>query len=327
MLRPVQPQQRMHSGRRGFTLIELLVVIAIIAILIALLLPAVQQAREAARRMQCKNQLKQISLAAQNFHDSQNTLPPGYLGPVPVGTRNTNSNVGTFQQIGVLVYLLPFMELNDLEKQVRVIKILDQTGPAWWRDGVSWTTAHYNIPAFICPTASPFDNELGTTATTNTFGPQNGNWGTLELWYFTHPWGTNLGRTNYVGVSGVLGMVPVTNGWYRYHGPLGNRTRFKISQITDGSSYTLLFGEHTGGIHVISDRDRHLLSHSWIGTGTMPVAWGLEGKEWYRFSSDHADQVNFAMADGSVQTINVNMDIWKFRYHAGMEERGVTEGL
>lgn len=122
-------------------------------------------------------------------------------------------------------------------------------------------------------------------------------------------------------------MVPVDNGWYKYHGALGNRTKFKISEIEDGSSYTLLFGEHTGGIHVISDRDRHLFSHSWIGTGTMPVAWGLEGKEWYRFSSEHNDQVNFAMADGSVQTINVNIDVWKYRYHGGMEERGVTEGL
>ena len=78
---------------------------------------------------------------------------------------------------------------------------------------------------------------------------------------------------------------------------------------------------------MIGNRDRHLLSHSWIGTGTMPVAWGLDGKEWYRLSSDHNDQVNFAMADGSVQTINVNIDIWKFRYHAGMQERQPTEGL
>ncbi|MDP7274146.1 MAG: DUF1559 domain-containing protein, partial [Planctomycetaceae bacterium] len=96
-------QRARSQTRRAFTLIELLVVIAIIAILIALLLPAVQQAREAARRTSCKNRLKQISLAAQNFHDQMNTLPPGYLGPMPVGSRNTNSNISTFQQIGVLV--------------------------------------------------------------------------------------------------------------------------------------------------------------------------------------------------------------------------------
>ena len=327
MFRPVRPARSETHSRRAFTLIELLVVIAIIAILIAMLLPAVQQAREAARRVQCKNRLKQIALAAQTFHEQRNTLPPGYLGPVPVGSRNNNTNISTFQQIGVIVYLLPHMEQSSLEKQVRVLKLLNKTGPSWWRDTVSWQTAHYKIPALLCPSANPYGNELGTSATTNTFGPPGGNWGTLELWYFPHPWGTNLGRTNYVGCSGVLGMVPVDNGWYKYHGALGNRTKFKISEIEDGSSYTLLFGEHTGGIHVISDRDRHLFSHSWIGTGTMPVAWGLEGKEWYRFSSEHNDQVNFAMADGSVQSINVNIDVWKYRYHGGMEERGVTEGL
>ena len=75
--------------KRGFTLIELLVVIAIIAILIALLLPAVQQAREAARRTQCKNNLKQLALAVHNYHDTANTFPPGYnFAPPNHVTRN-----------------------------------------------------------------------------------------------------------------------------------------------------------------------------------------------------------------------------------------------
>lgn len=327
MLSQLRAPRRVSHSRRGFTLIELLVVIAIIAILIALLLPAVQQAREAARRTSCKNRLKQISLAAQNFHDQGNTLPPGYLGPMPVGSRNTNSNISTFQQIGVLVFLLPHMEQQQLQHQVKVLKVLDRIGPAWWRDGVSWTAAHYRIGNFICPSANPYGNSRGTAATTNTFGPTSGGHGTLELWYFPNPGGSRLGRTNYVGVSGVLGHVPPGNGWYKWHGALGNRTKIKISEITDGSSYTFLFGEHTGGIHEIGGHDDHLYSHSWMGSGCMPTAWGLDGMEWYKFSSEHGDMVQFAMADGSVQVINTNMELGKYRNHSGMSERNATEGF
>lgn len=89
---------------RGFTLIELLVVIAIIAILIALLLPAVQQAREAARRTECKNNLKQLGLAIHNYHDSFNTVPPGWIG----------SGVSAPNNFGWSIFLLPQIEQNNL---------------------------------------------------------------------------------------------------------------------------------------------------------------------------------------------------------------------
>ncbi len=330
MLRSTQSPRR-AADRRGFTLIELLVVIAIIAILIALLLPAVQQAREAARRTQCKNRLKQIALSAHNFHDNNNKLPPGYLGPLPVGTRAIGGP-GRYQQIGVLTRLLPFMEMNEIEERIKVLKVLDRAGPSWWSDGVSWNTAHYKIPAFLCPSTDAYANDTGVSACTNTYGPPTGGSGTLILWYFANASGGNLGRTNYVGVSGRLGTMPVGNGWYRYRGALGNRTQTKIAEIKDGSSYTLLFGEHTGGKipagtnHTVGG-DRHQFSLSWMGTGTMPTAWGLQNQYWYQFSSDHDEQINFAMADGSVQTIGINMNSVKYQEHSTMDNREATEGL
>src|SRR3569832_1085053 len=103
----------MHSRRRrpGFTLIELLVVIAIIAVLIALLLPAVQQAREAARRSQCKNNLKQFGLALHNYHDNYKMFCPAYMNPgssaCPGGVGNTRNATG-------YLYLLPYLDQAPL---------------------------------------------------------------------------------------------------------------------------------------------------------------------------------------------------------------------
>src|SRR5438477_4994950 len=93
----------MRSRRSGFTLIELLVVIAIIAVLVSLLLPAVQQAREAARRTQCKNNLKQLGIALHNYHSTLDTFPPNL---VPGGT-NYKYSAGNW---GVLAYLSPYLD-------------------------------------------------------------------------------------------------------------------------------------------------------------------------------------------------------------------------
>jgi prepilin-type N-terminal cleavage/methylation domain-containing protein len=104
--------------RFGFTLVELLVVIAIIGVLVALLLPAVQAAREAARRSQCTNNLKQIALATHNFHDTYKVFPPGLLG-MRVGP-NPHPGPSLDQGIGVLPFLMPFMELNNVRDRITV---------------------------------------------------------------------------------------------------------------------------------------------------------------------------------------------------------------
>ena len=116
--------------RRGFTLIELLVVIAIIAILIGLLLPAVQKVREAAARTVCQNNLKQIALAAHNYESAYGAMPPGYLGPLFGPRRPRRTAAGTFfdaQWFGTMVFLLPYIEQENIYRQLVTNKSLDKT--------------------------------------------------------------------------------------------------------------------------------------------------------------------------------------------------------
>ena len=170
---------KLRFSRHGFTLIELLVVIAIIAILIALLLPAVQQAREAARRAQCKNNLKQIGLALHNYHESR--------GVLPAGTRLWQGSP----------YVGPGDWYDDFSWTSMIGPELDQIG--WFRSfnfNVSYSEAvndaarKFQVPVYGCPTDGQKKNEWGST-----------NWSRLRTNYAANFGNTNLGQLTKSGVT------------------------------------------------------------------------------------------------------------------------------
>ena len=145
----------MQSSRQhGFTLMELLVVIAIIGLLLALLLPAVQAAREAARRSECANKLKQIGVASHQFQTAHRRFPPGWLGPKPSALLPPYDG----QYAGSLVFVLPYLELNMISDQIDVdmpqqgnisIIDLDRVGTGYWRRAKAWELAQTRIGSFV----------------------------------------------------------------------------------------------------------------------------------------------------------------------------------
>ncbi len=320
----------MRSRRPGFTLIELLVVIAIIAVLIALLLPAVQQAREAARRTQCKNNFKQMGLAFHNYHDVYNQFPPAYTLLKGNGSciqdgipsASPDFNIHTYAE-----FLLPYIDqapmygLIDFKAPYMSPVTAPCTGKAYSANNKA--AIKNAIPAFICPSAIHPSNIIPITCT-------DFDGSTAVTW--------ETGVMDYAPVGGFFGVLK--NTYIVPQRPQGSYTgllsddkpRNGIRDCTDGTSNTLILCEiagrnavyekgkldptettYGGGWADFSNAENWFKGSSVDGTtGGGPCVINCTNRISNGAYSFHVGGVHIVLADGSVRFVSENLNIGTF---------------
>lgn len=265
---------------RGFTLVELLVVIAIIGILVALLLPAVQAARGAARRMQCKNNLKQLGLAMHNYHDVHKQLPPGFM----VVNEQGEINGGW----AWAVFLMPYLEQSPLQDK---LSITQYTLNEVVSDPNLQPLLSTQLPVLKCPTSTlePLREYLGGT-------------------------GIMVSTANYTCCRGFFRYSGETHLFVKNNGIFYGESRTRFATITDGLSNTIALGERTVlPIHTANPKKWP----SWCGPGGLSATRGIASTvsssvydkmnhptDMHLFSSEHPEGAIFCFADGSVHFIS-----------------------
>lgn len=301
-----------YSARRAFTLVELLVVIAIIGILMSVLLPAVQSARESARRVSCFNNLKQVALATHAFSSQRGRLPPAYLGPQPPARYSGQQE----QWVGSLVFLLPNMELQNVYDKIAIDLAVERKAQPWWTEANTWAIAQAKIPGLQCPSAESNPSD-GMVVTAHEWPEISAG----KLWYegivMSNSSGANaLGMANYAAVTGRFGITGATSH-DKYSGFMTNRSRNTLAKCKDGNSNTLLFGESGG--HLFNGRLQY--GYSWMGVGGRPVDFGLVAQDFSTFWSRHPGTVSFALGDGSVRGLPTSIDYQTLIALSGVADR------
>jgi prepilin-type N-terminal cleavage/methylation domain-containing protein len=347
--------KRTQRNKRGFTLVELLVVIAIIGVLVALLLPAIQAAREAARRTQCINNLKQLALACQNHHDIHKHFPSGGWGWYWVG--DPDRGFGKDQPGGWAYNLLPFFEqqaLHDLGSDGDKYAL-----PRAQREGASQVVQH-PLAMITCPSRRPSEGTFPMTTSQAAGGLKNSL--TPDV----------AGRSDYAMNSGhaynempARGEGPAsyiaadTHAWPsedpNLKDPVFNRPLMElltgisyerstvgIRQVSDGTTNTYLIGEK----HIYFDdyltgidfgdnetwctgfnNDNYRVTGRSSGTAeAVPIPDGqrkpsTDGTTVLRFGSQHSGVWNISFCDGSVQSLSFDID-WQVHRDLGNREDG-----
>ncbi|MEZ6032963.1 MAG: DUF1559 domain-containing protein [Planctomycetaceae bacterium] len=297
---------RLSRKVRGFTLIELLVVIAIIAVLVSLLLPAVQQAREAARRTQCKNNLKQIGLALHNYHDVHLVFPlASYIQGI-----DTLDPVLLRSQWGWGTMILPFVEQAPMFNQLNVGS---NTFEQATLDPVRLKFLTTPLPVFACPT-DPEDGVNRNRPFTGTFS------GGMVL-----PAAVQFSKSNYIACNGDKGGEGV-------FGSGGGK--ISIRDILDGTSNTIMVGERSSKRWAKQDQSKPgpwagIWAGQELSTDGITNVWAVAGLTGFQmntgkhsfdasdtnaadaplqaFGSEHTGGAQFVMCDGSVRFISENI--------------------
>ncbi|WP_437222872.1 DUF1559 domain-containing protein [Planctomicrobium sp. SH661] len=304
-----------RAKRSAFTLIELLVVIAIIGVLVALLLPAVQQAREAARRSACKNNLKQLGLALHNYHDSHNTFPPGAIYGTQSGAcGGANPACTGGNEYGFHALILPYIDQANLYQSIN-FNGARRGNPVAVPDPGSESSV--KIATFLCPSSNKIKDSSGASRYTMHYygnGGPKGATGFTDSLYTCQVWSA----ANECSVNPAS-----TTAWggFSQHGVLSRNSKIRFNDIVDGSTSTFLMFE----ISNTRARDGRELNcyRSWTrGSGTTdsfafknvmfsPNAYSGGDYKWNDVSmgSEHSGGTHVLMCDGAVKFVSDSVDI------------------